>query len=156
MGETKRTLTTRLKEHKAACGLGAFVRSAVAKHAWQEGHEIDWNDIEILDTAKDLQERKVKESLYIRIVCLMNRDRENSYCYGPSRMLRRETKTSPSTNPETGRQPTATRNDSAPMSLGSGPTHALPTGDTPTSSQETYAHLQMSVVHAHKSVGHAH
>ena len=43
----------------------------------QEGHEIAWNDIEILDTAQDLQERKVKESLYIRMVpgtCLMNRD----------------------------------------------------------------------------------
>ena len=58
--ETKRTLATRLKEHKPACRLGAFERSAVAKHAWQEGHEIDWNDVEILDTARDLQERKVK------------------------------------------------------------------------------------------------
>ena len=77
VGETKRTLATRLKEHKAACRLGAFERSAVAEHAWQEGHEIDWNDVEILDTAKDLQERKVKESLYIRMApktCLMNRD----------------------------------------------------------------------------------
>ena len=77
VGETGRNLTTRLKEHKAACRLAAFDRSAVAKHAWQEGHEIEWNDVEILDTAKDLQERKVKESLYIRMApksCLMNRD----------------------------------------------------------------------------------
>ena len=77
VGETKRTLATRIKEHKAACRLGAFERSAVAEHAWQEGHEINWDDVEILDTAKDLQERKVKESLYIRMVprtCLMNRD----------------------------------------------------------------------------------
>ena len=77
MGETKRTLATRLKEHKAACRLGAFERSAVAEHAWQEGHEINWNDVEILDTARNLQERKVKESLYIRMApktCLMNRD----------------------------------------------------------------------------------
>ena len=61
VGETKRTLATRLKEHKAACRLGAFERSAVAEHAWQEGHEIDWNDVEILDTARDLRERKVKD-----------------------------------------------------------------------------------------------
>ena len=55
VGETKRMLATRLKEHKAACRLGAFERSAVAEHAWQEGHEIDidWNDMEILDTARD-------------------------------------------------------------------------------------------------------
>ena len=77
VGETGRNLTTRVKEHKAACRLAAFDRSAVAEHAWQEGHEIAWNDVEILDTAQDLQERKVKESLYIRMVpgtCLMNRD----------------------------------------------------------------------------------
>ena len=77
VGETKRTLATRIKEHKAACRLAAFERSAVAEHAWQEGHEINWDDVEILDNAKDLQERKVKESLYIRMVprtCLMNRD----------------------------------------------------------------------------------
>ena len=67
VGETKRTLETRLKEHKAACRLGAFERSAVAEHAWQEGHEINWNDMEILDTTRNLQERKVKESLYIRM-----------------------------------------------------------------------------------------
>ena len=64
VGETKRTLATRLKEHKAACRLGAFERSAVAEHAWQEGHEIDWNDVEILDTARNLQERKVKVSIH--------------------------------------------------------------------------------------------
>ena len=33
VGETKRTLATRLKEHKAACRLGAIERSAVAEHA---------------------------------------------------------------------------------------------------------------------------
>ena len=47
------------------------------RSVWQEGHEIDWNDVEILNTARDLQERKVKESLYIRMAlktCLMNRD----------------------------------------------------------------------------------
>lgn len=49
------------------------------EHVWQEGHEIDWNDVEILDTAKGLRRRKVKETLYIRMApktCLMNRDEE--------------------------------------------------------------------------------
>ena len=40
VGETGRNLTTRVKEHKAACRLAAFDRSSVAEHAWQEGHEI--------------------------------------------------------------------------------------------------------------------
>ena len=73
----KRMVTTRIKEDKAACRLGAFEKSAVAEHAWQEGHEIEWNDMEILDTTKNLHERKVRESLYIRMnpkTCLMNRD----------------------------------------------------------------------------------
>ena len=64
VGKTKRTLATRIKEHKAACRLTAFERSAVAEHAWQEGHEINWDDVEILDKAKDLQQGKVKEIVH--------------------------------------------------------------------------------------------
>ena len=56
VGPTKRTLATKIKEYKAA-----FERSAVAKHAWQEGYEINWDDVNILDKAKDLQKEKVKE-----------------------------------------------------------------------------------------------
>jgi hypothetical protein len=67
VGETKRTLATRIKEHKAACRLAAFERSVVAEHAWQDGHKINWDDVEIIDKAKELQERKMKASLYIRI-----------------------------------------------------------------------------------------
>ena len=66
-GETGRTLDTRLKEHKTACRLGAFERSAVAEHAWQPGSTIDWEIMEIMDMAEDLQMRKVKEALYIRL-----------------------------------------------------------------------------------------
>ena len=33
VGETGRNLTTRIKEHKAACRLTAFDKSAVARHA---------------------------------------------------------------------------------------------------------------------------
>ena len=40
--ETGRNLTTRVKEHKAACRLAAFDRSAVAERAWQEGHDISF------------------------------------------------------------------------------------------------------------------
>ena len=70
-------MTIRLKEHKSACRLTTFKRSMVAEHAWQEGHEIEWNNVEILVTAKDMQEWKAKKSLYIRIApktYLMNRD----------------------------------------------------------------------------------
>ena len=65
IGETGRSLTARIKEHKEACRLPAFERSAVAEHAWQARGE--WDDVEILDTATDLQERKVKEVVYIKL-----------------------------------------------------------------------------------------
>lgn len=37
IGETSRSMSTRIKEHKAACRLANFERSAVAEHAWQDG-----------------------------------------------------------------------------------------------------------------------
>ena len=43
VGETGRTTNTRVKEHKAACGLANFEKSAVAEHAWQNGHIIEWD-----------------------------------------------------------------------------------------------------------------
>ena len=51
IGETSRSMSTRIKEHKAACRLGNCERSAVAEHAWQDGHSIEWDNVEILDTA---------------------------------------------------------------------------------------------------------
>ena len=77
IGETGRTTNTRVKEHKAACRLANFVKSAVAEHAWQEGHIIEWDQVTILDTASDLRERQTKEALYIKLAppgCRMNRD----------------------------------------------------------------------------------
>ena len=38
IGETKRTLNTRLSEHQAAARRGELEKSAVAEHAWTEGH----------------------------------------------------------------------------------------------------------------------
>ena len=43
IGETKRTLETRMNE------LEQLEKSAVAEHAWLDGHTIDWSDVRILD-----------------------------------------------------------------------------------------------------------
>ena len=40
IGETKRRLETRLKEHRDACERGMMERSAVAEHAWEHHHPI--------------------------------------------------------------------------------------------------------------------
>ena len=77
IGETERNANIRIKEHKAACRLAKFEKLAVAEHAWMDGHIIEWDQVEILDTSKDLNERKVKEALYIKLApqeCRINRD----------------------------------------------------------------------------------
>ena len=63
IGETGRSANTRIREHKADCRLANFETSAVAKHAWMDGHIIEWDQVQ---TAKDQNERKVKEALYIK------------------------------------------------------------------------------------------
>ena len=69
----------RMKKHNTACRLAAFDKSVLANHAWQDRHYINWEDAEILDTARDLHKRKTKEAMYIRMVlpgCWINRDED--------------------------------------------------------------------------------
>ena len=51
IGETKMTMETRMKEHRAAARLGQLEKSAIAEHAWKDGHAIDWSDVCVLDEA---------------------------------------------------------------------------------------------------------
>ena len=71
-------MSTRIKEHKAACRLRKFERSAIAEHTWQDGHSIEWDNAEILDTATGFISRCTKEALHIKLrttpTCRMNRD----------------------------------------------------------------------------------
>ena len=55
IGETGRTPGTRVKEHLSACKYARFERSAVAEHAWQDGHRIDLEGVEGLDVASNHQ-----------------------------------------------------------------------------------------------------
>ena len=72
-GKTIRRLETRLKEHRDTCGKGNTVRSAVAEHAWEHEHVIQWNDTVILDNAeRHNKELLVKETLHI---CTTAKDR---------------------------------------------------------------------------------
>ena len=43
IGTTKRSITTRLKEHDRNSRLGQIEKSAVAEHAALEGHTIEYN-----------------------------------------------------------------------------------------------------------------
>ena len=71
----RRNQGIRIKEHKAACRFANFEMSAVAEHAWQDGHSTEWDNIEILDMAMGFISRWTK-ALHLRITptCRMNRD----------------------------------------------------------------------------------
>ena len=53
IGETQRTLSRRIKEHLDACHLYRPEKSVVAEHAWCNDQRIDWDTVEIVDTAKE-------------------------------------------------------------------------------------------------------
>ena len=66
IGETKRRLETRIKEHKEACMNGFTDKSAIAEHAWDQDHPINWNEARVLDRATRATELIQKEALCIR------------------------------------------------------------------------------------------
>ena len=68
IGETKRALSVRIKEHQDAVRLLHTSKSAIAEHAWEAGHRIDWEGTQILDSASSLSELLMKEALQIRAV----------------------------------------------------------------------------------------
>ena len=66
IGETKRHLGTRLKEHKDACVKCQTDKSAIAEHAWAEDHPINWSGTKILQRASHTMELVMKEALCIQ------------------------------------------------------------------------------------------
>ena len=48
IGETKRRLGTRIKEHKDTCVKSLTDKSAIAEHAWTNDHPINWAETKIL------------------------------------------------------------------------------------------------------------
>jgi len=80
IGETKRPLETRLREHKAAIKRGEVLMSAVAEHAWTNQHQPLWGSARVLDIAANKTILLIKEAMHIHMAkssssSLMNRDR---------------------------------------------------------------------------------
>ncbi len=65
VGETARTLETRLKEHKRAIRYDDQ-NNGIAVHANTTCHTIQWEEAEILAIEQDWHKRKYKEALHIR------------------------------------------------------------------------------------------
>ena len=56
-----------MKEHHASARLGQLEKSAVAEHAWMNGHVIDWDDVRVLDEVPKSSVLLIKEALHIRL-----------------------------------------------------------------------------------------
>ena len=65
IGETKRALGTRLKEHQAATRRGEVEKSAIAEHASAEQHQPLWEEISILEQADRDDVLRIKEAFCI-------------------------------------------------------------------------------------------
>ena len=76
IGEMKRALETRIKEHRAATRQGETEKSAIAEHAWGQQHPILWEETSVLDQAKNNTTLLIKEALHILLTDLelINRD----------------------------------------------------------------------------------
>ena len=66
IGKTKRHLATRVQEHKEGKGDRDQEISAVFKHMKDNGHQIDFENVEILDMAQSDYRLGLKESMYIK------------------------------------------------------------------------------------------
>jgi hypothetical protein len=66
-GQTGRTTETQCKEHKRHIRLGQPDKSAVVEHSIKAGHNIDFNNIMILDKVTGYMDCIVKEAIEIHL-----------------------------------------------------------------------------------------
>ena len=67
IGETKRSLETRLKEHKAATRRGEIDKSATTEHTWTNLYQPLWEETKVLDTAVNSTTLLIKEAIHIQM-----------------------------------------------------------------------------------------
>jgi len=66
VGQTKRQLATRFKEHCNKCKSSSAKPLVILQHMSEFSYTFDWNNIEILDTESNYYKRSVSEMLHIK------------------------------------------------------------------------------------------
>ena len=66
MWQTARALSQRLKEHKSALTNGHPEKSAIAEHAMDTEHTIDWDNAQIMALMPKFYQRITLETWYMR------------------------------------------------------------------------------------------
>jgi len=65
VGQTGRKLLTKIKEHKNHIKRATTTHSVITDHRLKDGHEFDWDRVEILDNEHFLSKRLISEMLHI-------------------------------------------------------------------------------------------
>jgi hypothetical protein len=79
IGQTGRSIDTRLKEHKRHIRLEYPNKSAVAQHSIHQEHRIQFNSTSILSTKTRYMDRIIKEAIEIELHP-HNMNREEGFC----------------------------------------------------------------------------
>jgi hypothetical protein len=66
IGESCRKLGIRVDEHKKAVRT-CDEANGVAKHAWENSHRPNWDEVSILDRESNWHKRKIKEALHMKL-----------------------------------------------------------------------------------------
>jgi len=66
VGQTKRQLRTRVKEHRNNIKLDESKHSVISEHMLSCNHSFDWNQVRILDTEPNYNKRLISEMLHIK------------------------------------------------------------------------------------------
>ena len=74
IGQTGRLLEKRINEHKAAVKNATRDVSAVADHAWNEQHQMNFQGVLILAKEQNQKQRCFLESWFIQTHTTINRD----------------------------------------------------------------------------------
>ena len=89
VGETGRTISTRLKEHQRHFRLCQPEKSAIVEHSLDEDHKIRWDDTRVLWRSKNFWDQLTKEAIEIRLENnKVNRDTGYSISSSWSRTLK--------------------------------------------------------------------
>ena len=67
IGETKRPLNVRIKEHRDNTRKGLTEKSKIAQHCWSESHKMCWDEARIIHREPHFYKRKVIEASYIKL-----------------------------------------------------------------------------------------
>ena len=78
VGETERTLNTRMKEHKSSV-LNKNMKSALGEHELKKiGYKFDFDIVKIIDSKNNVKMRKVVEAIHIWM-CKPGLNRKGGY-----------------------------------------------------------------------------